>query len=292
MSLTKPSECTLITTTADWGWHCAIDYPRVKVYTVTQRPPKPTSGSVPIESAPTATSPHLRGPRNHRHVSVERLYRLPFPDNHFDVVSARTLFLILRSSAKNPRNPHAPGIDEYDRVLDECMRVLKPGGYLEYMLFDSAVVNAGPLAEELYPRFARGLQESGRDPEPTARWITRLYASGFTDVKRAWSFLPLAPPAEKPRVPEKDHVDQGEDPAEQVRARMQTWGGDEAGAAETGTSKDVAAVTGLLSGWVWEKWLRTAGIFEVETVGNVIEEAKDRGSGLRNLVGYAMKPLE
>lgn len=265
------------------------------MYTVTQRPPKPSPApteTLPSEpTTPSTTSPHLRGPKNHRHLSVERLYRLPFPDNHFDVVSARTLFLILRSSAAHPRHLQASKIDEYDRCLEEIFRVLKPGGYLEYILFDSTVINAGPLATELFSRFSRGLEDSGRDPEPTSRWIPRLYSAGYTDIKRAWTFLPLAPPAKKPRVPEKDHIDNnGRDSiANQVRARMQTWGGEDFGIV--GTVKDVAAVTGLLSGWVWEKWLRAAGIMEVETVCDIIEEAKERGSGLRNLVGYARKPV-
>ncbi|KAA8915015.1 hypothetical protein FN846DRAFT_3141 [Sphaerosporella brunnea] len=294
---------------ADWGWHCAVDYPKVKVYTVTQRPrplesalASPTSPDVP-----TPAPPHFRGPKNHRHLSVDRLYKLPFPDNHFDVVSTRTLFLILKSSAPSSRSEVL--LDEYDRCLEECLRVLKPGGYFEWQLFDADVINAGPQAEALYSRFAQLLRGMGRDPEPTKRWIPRLYNAGFTDLMRGWMFYPLAPPASKPAVPAKDDEDlvtstvpprpgsDSQDPAviaEQVRRRMQTW---EDGASVEdkdeikGSTKDVAAVAGLLGGWVWEKWLRAAGIVEESTVGSVIEEAKEWGSGLRSLVGYARKPL-
>ncbi|KAF8541159.1 hypothetical protein BDD12DRAFT_791090 [Trichophaea hybrida] len=212
---------------ADWGWHCAVDYPKVKVYTVTERSAKSTNAS---PMSPTNTSlkplPRCQGPKNHRHLAVERLYRLPFPDNHFDVVSARTLFLTLKCST-----PLDSTLDEYDRCLGECMRVLKPGGYFEYQVFDSDVINAGPLAAELFARFSAALEASGRDPEPTKRWITR-------------------------------------------------------------STKDVAAVGGLLGGWVWEKWLRSASIVDAETVGNIIEEARECGSGLRSLCGYARKPSQ
>jgi len=176
------------------------------------------------------------------------------------------------------------------------MRVLKPGGYFEYQLFDSDVINAGPLAADLFAHFSAKLEASGRDPEPTKRWITRLNDVGFTDIMRAWSFLPLAPPASKPKVPSKDYEDEpmsghnshsADAPEEQVRRKIHTW----ESSGVKGSTKDVAAVGGLLGGWVWEKWLRSAGIVDEETVGNIIEEARECGSGLRSLCGYARKPL-
>lgn len=255
-----------------------------------------------------------RGPNNHRHVVVDCIYRLPFPDNHFDVISARTLFLILKSSRRGGQQTP----DEYDRCMEECVRVLKPGGYFEFMVFDSEVVNAGPLASKLFGRLAAALETNGRDHEPTKRWIARLNSAGFTGIMRAWTLLPLAPPVSKPRVPRKDdddgdngsgdldpltgrrrrpHYSHGVDAVEeQVRRKIHAWesAGESAVAGEggvTGSTTDVAAVTGLLSGWVWGKWLRTAGISDEEMVGGVIEEAKERGSGLRTLCGYAKKPL-
>jgi len=166
------------------------------------------------------------------------------------------------------------------------------------MVLDSDVINAGPLASDLFSRFSEALQSSGRDPAQTKRWVSRLNSAGFTDIKRAWIFMPLAPAASKPKVPPKDNSDNeavpprpgsdSHDPeivGEQVRRRMQSW------EDAKGSTKDVAAVTGLLGGLIWEKWLRAAGIADEGILGNVIEEAKERGSGLRNLVGYARKPL-
>jgi SAM-dependent methyltransferase len=189
--------------------------------------------------------------------------------------------------------------DEYERVLTECIRVLKPGGYLEFMLFDSDIINAGPLASEMCLRFSISLEGKGRDPEPTRRWISRLYNAGFTDVQRSWLFLPLAPPELKPKVPSKDYDDTPPPSAvhdsqdlekikESVRMRMRAWG--DVG-VEKGTVSDVAAVAGVLSGGSWEKWLAVAGLGDDEAeVGNIIEEAKSMGSGLRCLVGWARKP--
>ncbi|KAI5796510.1 hypothetical protein EDC01DRAFT_776427 [Geopyxis carbonaria] len=262
---------------ADWGWHCAMDYPKVKVYTVTQRPASRTPPSSPAPPAP-------KGPRNHRHLAVERLYRLPFPANHFDVVSARTLFLILRP-------------DEYERALDECMRVLKPGGHLEFALFDADIVNAGPLASSLATTFAAQLRTAGRDPEPTRRWIARLNKAGFDEIRRSWLFLPMAPPPKRggPRVPAK-----GEDAGamtdsldlevvkEEVRRRMRAW--EEVG-VEKGGVEYVAGISGLVGGWSWEKWMQVAGVEAVaERVAGMMEEAREQGSGWRCLVGWARKP--
>jgi hypothetical protein len=173
------------------------------------------------------------------------------------------------------------------------MRVLKPGGYFEYQVFDSDVINAGPLAAELFAHFSAALEASGRDPEPTKRWITRLNNSGFTNIMRAWSFLPLGPPASKPKVPSKDYEDekipvQNDAIEEQVRRKIHTW----ESTGVRGSTKDVAAVGGLLGGWVWEKWLRSASIVDEEMVGNIIEEARECGSGLRSLCGYARKPSQ
>lgn len=197
------------------------------------------------------------------------------------------------------------------------MRVLKPGGYFEFTVFDSEVMNAGPLASKLFGRFAATLETNGRDHEPTKRWIARLNNAGFTGIMRAWTFLPLAPPVSKPKVPRKDDDEDDDDNGsgdltgrrhrpryrhgadaieEQVRRKIHAWesAGERVMAGEgrvTGSTKDVAAVTGLLSGRVWGKWLRTAGISDEEMVGEVIEEAKELGSGLRTLCGYAKKPL-
>ncbi|KAI4148341.1 MAG: hypothetical protein LQ340_005125, partial [Diploschistes diacapsis] len=93
----------------DWAWHCARDFPNVKTYSAT---------CLPINDT-------IRGPSNHRLCTVDNLWTLPFPANHFDAVSARSLPTFLRTS-----KPLGTDADEYDLCLRECMRVLKPGGYL------------------------------------------------------------------------------------------------------------------------------------------------------------------
>lgn len=265
-----------------------MDYPKVKVYTVTQR--LSSTSTTPISpTTPTPAPP--RGPRNHRHLSVERLYRLPFPANHFDVVSARSL----------PRHLQlTPNTDDYDRCLAECMRVLKPGGFLEFTVLDADIINAGPLASDLASRFTTALKQSSRDPEPSKKWVSRLNAAGFDEIRRAWMFLPMAAPGLKPQPPSKeiehtnlahqsvtDHQDINV-VKEEVRRRMAAW--EDVG--EKGSVEHVASIAGLWASGDYVKWLEHEGLdSEDQAVGRVMEEAKAHMSGWRCLVGWARKPL-
>ncbi|KAF8472526.1 hypothetical protein BDZ91DRAFT_437013 [Kalaharituber pfeilii] len=305
----------------DWGWHCAYDYPKAKVYTVTAR----CSHSTAPEASPiSATEPgnsntagqKLRGPKNHRHLTVSYLWRLPFPENHFDVVSARSLFTTLKVHQQASRN--APNVDlmsplnimdEYDLCLEECLRVLKPGGYLEFFLLDNDIINPGPLASDLSAKFTSELEANAYDPYPTQKWIQRLNKRGYGDIKRAWLFLPMAPQS-KPKPPAKEDVDYPAPPQrvngpsedieaakEEVRRKMEAW---EDLGVKKGATEIVAPVTGVLGSWVWEKWmLKTSAEagknsdwrLQLDTIGSVLEEARDMKSGWRAMVGWARKPM-
>src|SRR5690606_23483923 len=106
-------------------------------------------------------------------------------------------------------------LDEYDLCIEECLRVLKPGGYLEFFLFDHDIINPGPLGSELGSRFTTELEASSYDPIPTKKWIHRLSVMGFKDIKRSWVILPMAMQV-KPKAPPK------EDELEPIPIRKQT----------------------------------------------------------------------
>lgn len=153
--------------TADWGWAIASEHRSAKVYTAIPAPLcAPSAYSTP-------TWPSHRGPSNHRTLSIEHPWILPFPSNSFDFVSARTLYMLLRtrkphptptparpassSSRNDPPDPssadlrhrnssHTPNLtlkDEYTATLAELRRILVPGGILHYVLLD-AEVSAAP----------------------------------------------------------------------------------------------------------------------------------------------------
>lgn len=252
--------------TCDWAWHCATEYPNAKVYTVCTKASRQLSNS------------NIRGPYNHRQVAVHKLTKLPFKDNQFDLISARSLYAFLKDNSEH-------GEDEYAACLDECMRILKPGGYLEFSVLDSDLINAGPLGQAKSVEFGFSLKTRGYDPMPTRSFISRLYGAGFVGVKRAWMFLPIGP--SKP------------DPS--IAVNRDTWGVErplELKAMVEGTTRDAAAITGVVGGWAWERWMlklqMEIGVAEenlLDGVGAIVEEGRECGSGWRSLNGWCRKPL-
>lgn len=270
--------------TGDWAWHCALQYPNAKIYTVTTKAIRQVSNA------------NIRGPPNHRQVAVQKFNRLPFPDNHFDLISARELHSILKFVGEN-------GEDEWETCTRECMRVLKPGGYLEFSILDSDIMNAGPLGLAKSVEFGFSLKTLGYDPSPSKLWLRRLARAGFTDTRRAWVCLPMgskrsfhkAPPAAAPG---------GADEAAQV-LQME--------AMTMGSADSISGVCSIVGGWSWERWLlrcemekitgelRLADTVTVgetmreaakclEGVHGVMEEGRRCRAGFRMLNGYARKP--
>jgi SAM-dependent methyltransferase len=274
--------------TGDWAWHAALQYPNTKIYTVTTKAIRQLSNC------------NIRGPPNHRQVAVDRLTRLPFGDDKFDLISARELHSILKMFGEN-------GEDEWEACLTECLRVLKPSGYLEFSVLDSDVMNAGPLGLAKSVEFGFALKTLGYDPSPSKMFVNRLYRAGFEDVRRAWTCLPVGPKPGSAKAgcpPPPPHADPETGlPAKTVQLE----------AMVTGEADNVAAVTGFVAGWSWERWIlrtemekiagelrladtvtagakiREAGA-AIEGVHAIVEEGRARGAAFRMLRGYARKP--
>lgn len=304
----------------DWAWHCAREYPNVRTYTAT--------------CDDRAVNLSLRGPRNHRLVRVERLYQLPFPDGYFDVVSARSLPQFLRAvatttsaasatSASFPDSSAAP--DEYDACLAECLRVLKPGGFLEYFILDAELIQPGPKGEAASVEFAVNLKSRGYDAAPTRAWLRRVRGAGFTGIKRAWMFLPLGairtpdtplPETPPPPVLPKDRIASltsntsanGAIGAPDAKRGLVgptvhdfKYEGDrpvEAVHGPVGCAAEAAHISGLVGSCLWERWMlklqmemgREVGL--LDGIGAVVEEGRWTGAGWRCMSGWARKPLQ
>jgi Methyltransferase domain len=252
----------------DWAWHCAQEFPNVKTYTVV------TQSAI--------TNPTVTGPANHCLVVAPQLWKLPFGDNHFDLISARSLHAML----KHEPVPGKSEIDEYDLCLKECYRVLKPGGYLEFMLMDSDMTHAGPLANAMSVEFGFKLKTRGYDPSPTKSFLGRLRKTNFVGVKRAWMFLPAGSPSQEWYAPRENPL-----------PHPPSASGAEAVNAPVGSTADVANVTGLLGSWMWEQWMLklqtemgTENDKLLKGVAGVIEESRNCEAGWRCLSGWARKP--
>ncbi|KAL3433276.1 cytochrome P450-domain-containing protein [Aspergillus tetrazonus] len=256
--------------TAEWAWHLAHDYPHVKVYTVYTEHQQ-------INKA-------IKGPPNHRHIQVPQLWKLPFPDNKFDVISARSLPAFLKTE-----RPAGESLDEYDLCLKECRRCLKPGGYLEYLVIDAEIARAGPYASATSIEFSFSLKIRGYDPVPTKQFVGRLRKQGFVGIKRGWMYLPMGTEPPKPQVPR-------ETPDPRVKSLIEDY---EAVQGPLGSTADIASITGLLGGWIWEQWLLKLQVEMgrdksklLEGIGSVFDEGRKNGSGWTCLSGWAMKPLK
>ena len=261
----------------DWAWHCANEYPMSQVYTV-----------FPIGSRQPSPS-HICGPHNHSQVSVRHLWKLPFPDDHFDVISARNLYTILKAD-KTSRGCH----DEYDLCLEECWRCLKPGGYLEFSLLDAELMQTGPLGTAMSVEFAFSLKTRGYDPSPTRPWLGRLKRAGFVDVKRTWTFLPMG-------VPNHSMLEDSEERNHEFLSVEPHIAGDDLKKTEStveGSTEAIAAISGLVGLRAWESWMlklqMEAGKREeslLEGVSAVVQEGRNHGAGWRCLNGWARKPV-
>ncbi|KAE8384363.1 cytochrome P450-domain-containing protein [Aspergillus alliaceus] len=210
----------------EWAWHLAYDYPNVKVYTVF--------------TEHQAVNRGIKGPANHRQISVQNLWELPFPNNKFDVISARSLPALLKSERRSGEQQ-----DEYDRCLRECRRCLKPGGYLEFFVMDAQISRGGPCATVTSAEFTSKLKTRGYDPNPTKSFLERLQKGGFVGTKRAWMFLPIGNEPVLSPVPR-------ETPEPRVKSHISEC---EAVQGPVGSTADAASVTGLYGGWIWEQWL-------------------------------------
>ncbi|KAI9894260.1 MAG: hypothetical protein M1814_004114 [Vezdaea aestivalis] len=249
----------------DWGWACATEYPNAKVYTVVEKTARHPSAA------------NIRGPTNHRVISVPNLWRLPFPDNNFDVISARSLHSLLRGDI-----PHGEWDDEYELCLKECMRCLKPGGYLEFALMDADLMRAGPLGSTMSRDFAYSLKSRGYDPYATRVFLGRLKKAGFSSIQRSWMFLPTGPAPVTDAMQQKSELFKRPESADQ---------------SVLASTREVAGLTGLVGGMAWERWmwkLRTEmgqeedGFFP--KLRSVLDEGAKMGAGWRCLNGYARKP--
>ena len=272
------------TATGSWGWHAAHQWPNVKVYTVIT---KEQSAAQRPQGVPKAA-----GPENHRTVSVPHLWQLPFKSNHFDVVSARSLHMLLRAEPV----PGVKQIDEWDLALREVMRVLKPGGHLDFLVMDAAVAKAGTRGEALSVEFGFELKKRGYEREAARRMLPKLKQQGFVAPKRAWMFLPIGKKDEHPDVeflPAPRPVSEVSTISKIVKQYMNV----EAVQGPVGSTQEAADITGLLGARMWEEWIlkvrMEAGREKsrlLEGIDEVLEEGKVNGSGWRCVVGWCKKP--
>ncbi|KEQ62002.1 uncharacterized protein M437DRAFT_50737 [Aureobasidium melanogenum CBS 110374] len=252
---------------ADWGWCVATSFPLAKVCTVYFEPDTEV----------------LEAPSNFTAVEAEKPFALPFADDTFDIISARSLHSLLKS-------------DQWNLTISELHRVLKPSGYLDFSLLDALLINvsAGSWGQVMNAEFGHKLQQRGHEREPTRQFLGRLETAGFKDVKRMWTFLGMGDvqPIWK---------DEGKIPVRDAAGNILL---DHNGKptyyppALTGSTSAIAPVTGLLGARLWEQWVyklaremggEEAELQMLEQVCGVLEQGGKAGSGIGCLMGVCRK---
>ncbi|KAI9662131.1 MAG: hypothetical protein M1831_002827 [Alyxoria varia] len=260
--------------TADWAWAISLEYRNAKIYTAIVPP------SQNLGSGHEGEWPNHRGPSNHRTLTLDKPWHLPFPSDSFDVVSARTLHALLHTRKAACTNSDDPAfssdfelMDEYVATLAEIRRILVPGGVLHYNLLDAEIsslptstssndslfsqprasptvatypagVNGG-TASALAARsveFAVSLKSRGYDPSSGRRMNARLVQAGFVDDSGDTTNR-----SEWLTLPVSNGKgrDTGESSSDRGSSIMN----------DTGGMVDLGAVTEVVGAVAWERWM-------------------------------------
>lgn len=118
-----------------------------------------------------------KGPANYIPCGGQSLVEMPFEDNTFDVISAKSLWCTIKK-------------DDWVPVLKEFYRVLKPGGYVELIVCDFEILNATPKDKYWWSLLRDSVEAQGMDPCPTANVPKHLYDAGYEEVTQALITLP------------------------------------------------------------------------------------------------------
>ncbi|PLB55859.1 hypothetical protein P170DRAFT_396592 [Aspergillus steynii IBT 23096] len=156
----------------DWSFYCALTYPNAEVHCLTDGPAPATF------KHPAAWQP----PSNHHtihHASLEDQF--PFPKGSFTVTVLRF--------------PAACSESAQNKIVSECKRVLRPGGYIEMSVLDLDMVNMGirtrkavrQLKERTY------LTDPNISLKPASDSIQRMLGQhGFDSLRRCVVRIPTA----------------------------------------------------------------------------------------------------
>lgn len=117
------------------------------------------------------------GPANYIPCVGHTIKNMPFEDNTFDIISAKSLWYFIS------RN-------DWDLVLKEMFRILKPGGCIEMVISDFVIVNGSRADRFYWGRVKEGTDRLGLEQIPSSVLPSYLYKAGFKDVKKALIALP------------------------------------------------------------------------------------------------------
>ncbi|KAF3910100.1 hypothetical protein AA313_de0203117 [Arthrobotrys entomopaga] len=262
----------------DWSFYCSLNYPNATVYNLT--PSQATYPTSPASGRPVSGNPG-DNPNNHHqihHASFASPF--PFPSGFFSVVTFR--FLPCTSDALWPF------------IISQCMRVLKPGGYLELSVLDIDMVNMGPRTKRTLDEIKLNLRkhQSGNGSDwskktPSEKALRLMAKRGFTDITRCRVGLPTV-----------GNVDGSRE--EQASMQQILKEGNSPDEVDMGSAEGINRVVSKVGRWWYTKCFENIGaddqgeslkyqktMWEDKTL---LRECEKKKTNFRMLISFARKP--
>jgi len=102
---------------------------------------------------------------------------MPFDDNTYDLINIHSFGLVLQTT-------------QYDAFFSEIMRLLKPGGYLQWIEFDMENWRCGPTITELWLGFRKMMELRNLEPYLARKYEKMAKKCGFVNIKHTFVSLP------------------------------------------------------------------------------------------------------
>ncbi len=144
---------------------------------IAQAFPSATVIGLDIFDSPIEANISMR-PSNYQFVSGDIFKGLPFSSYQFDFVHQRSLGCLIPTTG-------------WHQVVNELVRVTRPGGIVELAEPDCIFHNPGPTCIQLQQWIIAAYQKCGIDPVESAHIDTYLLVAGLTHVKAETITLPV-----------------------------------------------------------------------------------------------------
>ena len=246
----------------DWSFYCAETYVDVDIFNMSPRP---------------ASSTQIGGfqlPKNYHQVQhVDLKERFPFETGFF--------------TAAVFRFPAATSEDAYLNSISECMRVLRPGAYLEMSILDIEMVNMGNRAKRALRELKHRMRVS--QPEVVLKPLSdslqkMMKRKGFENLNRCMLNIPVA-----------GHIARTGSQSRSLGEAKGTLGDlrkEASGKGDGGLAKSLAIIGRWWFTSCYEMITLPYGDLE-RSIWNdeaLLEECEKRETGFKLLLCYAQKP--
>ncbi|KAM0796532.1 hypothetical protein BDR22DRAFT_811921 [Usnea florida] len=248
----------------DWSFYCAETYVDVEIFNLTSRPASsPQTGALEL-------------PKNyHQAQHVDLRGQFPFDPGFFTAVVLRF--------------PAAMSEDAYRNSIAECMRVLRPGGYLEMSILDIDMVNMGHRAKRALRelKYRMGVSQPDVTLKPLSDSLQRMVKHiGFKNLNRCMVNVPVAGHVSRSRSrPGSSDEDSG------MLGDLRKDASDKGGG-------DLAKSLATVGRWWFTKCYEMISLPYGDLERSIwndealLEECEKRGTGFKLLLCYAQKPAD